>query len=224
MERTDAEAILRAHPEMLARGEITIFGLLMDRSGSMQRYGDTPRAVINGHIGKLQLDANADGALGFVVTFADDSRWDIPPQPLAAMPLMSSYQAEGNTKLYETVLKALRELMALKGKFLAQGVKVNLILTVFTDGEDSYNIRSIIDELVQTSGLALEAQAKLELIGIGHPAKAIARAMGFPPQDAVQIEGSEEAMHRTMAGVTQRTHITMMGCSVPSTPAPPSSH
>lgn len=225
MSNHSADQIILAHPEFLSKGEVTIFGLIMDRSGSMRQRDDVPRTAINEHIKTLKTHPNADSALGFVMTFADDARFDIPPQPLKGMPFMPEYESDGNTFLYGTTLQALKEMLSLKAKWETRGVKVNLILAVFTDGEDSFNSTECIDELVKTTAQALEAQAQLVLVGIGHPAKEIARVMGFPPQDAVQIAGTPQAVRQSMTGFTQQTYRTMTGIrSVPSTPVPPSSH
>lgn len=223
MKHTDAEAILKSHPGLLAKAEIAIFGLIMDRSGSMERYDDVPRTAINEHITKLKAHPQADSAIGFVLTFADSSKFEIEPQWLKGMPSMPEYLPEGNTRLYATVLEAIRSMLSLKAEAEKSGVRANMILTVFTDGDDNRSTECR-EELVRLSGEALEAGIELILVGIGYPAKHIAQKMGFPPQSAIQIAGSKEAVRNTMVGVTHRTHITMMGCSAPPTPIPPSSH
>ena len=215
--------IILAHPELLAKGEITVFCLIMDRSGSMRQHGDAPRKAINEHIKSLQTHPNASSAFGFVVTFADNSRYDIEPQPLVGMPELEAYDADGGTMLFSTVIKALDELLKLKAKGESLGLKVNLDLTVFTDGEDTER-PSRSEELIRLAASALEAHAHLMLCAIGRDKESMARKMGFPPQDAVQIAGTAQAIRQTMMGVTRRTHVTMMGCTpVPSSTPDPSS-
>jgi len=225
--KNDTEQIILAHPEILAKGEITICGLIMDRSGSMQRFGDTPRTAINEHISKLKAHPNADNALGFVMTFADDSRFDLEPQPLKDMPLLPEYRSDGNTWLYGTVLEALQAMLKLKAQAGERGVKANMIMAVFTDGEDNESSGSRA-KLVKVSGQALEQGLELILVGIGMPAKEIAQDMGFPPQCAMQIAGTMHAVRQTMTHITSRTCDTMTGScgfpSRPSTPTPSSSH
>lgn len=204
----------------------TIFGLVMDRSGSMARFGDTPQTAINEHIGSLKTNPNAGNAVGFVIAFAEDVQLPIPPQPLASMPRLDDYAPTGcATLLYRTVLAALKELLEMQAKAQAGGGKANIILTVFTDGQDNDPDESARIELYDLSGQALEKGLDLQVIGIGTSGESIAQAMGFPPKCAATIAPEKAAIRHTMMGVTQRTHMTMtgLGQSVPSTPTPPSS-
>lgn len=220
-----ADEMILAHPDILAKREITIFGVIMDRSGSMLRYGDVPRTAINKHIQVLQAHPNADSAFGFVMTFSDTARFDIEPQPLNSMPTLGEYKSEGNTMLYATVFVALKALLERKTIFEAKGLKVNLDLAVFTDGDDNLS-QDMREQLVSLAGEALEAGAHLNLVAIGMDKLRMASEMGFPPQDAVQLARNASAIGQTMIGVTRRTYTTMTGFgrSAPSTPVPPSSH
>lgn len=221
------EGIIKLGDAALASCFTTIFGLVMDRSGSMRRFGDTPEKAINEHISTLQAIPEAGTALGFVVEFADDIRLSIPPQPLPDMPKLTGYAAEGSaTRLYGTVLAALKQLLELQAKTEAVGGQANLILTVFTDGQDNASSPEEQTELKELCGLALEKGLDLQVIGIGTSGQRIAHAMGFPPKVAVTIAPEPEAIRHTMAGVTQRTYatITGFGTAAPSTPLPPSSH
>ncbi|MBI5654902.1 VWA domain-containing protein [Candidatus Uhrbacteria bacterium] len=223
--KNNAEQIILASIEALAKGEITIFAIIMDRSGSMNQHGDVPREAINKHITTLKAHPNAGNAVGFVITFADTSTFDIPPQLLKDMPLLPEYDSNGNTLLYGTVLQALKAMLDLKSRSEAKGFKVNLDLTVFTDGGDNLSPDKQ-EELIQTSAKALEAGAHLCLVAIGLDKDKVSRDMGFPPKDAEEIARDRNAIGTSMIGVTQRTYRTMTGVgrSVPSTPVPPSSH
>lgn len=214
--------IIRLDPAVLGRGEISVCGLIMDRSGSMRRFGREPLAAINEHLRNLKREPQAAQTIGFVMTFADDHRFDLEPQPLADMPELEDYGPQGNTKLYGTVLEALKAMLKLKAQGEAQGTAVRMILAVFTDGEDNKS-QNDQRELVKLSGQALEAGAELILVGLGQPAEIIAQGMGFPPDSAVQAAATPEAVRRTMLGVTQRTRMTITGLGVPvRTKTPPS--
>lgn len=218
--------IIKLEGAQLAASFTTIFCLVMDRSGSMMRFGDTPKKAINEHVATLQQNPNAGQAMGFVVEFAEDIRTSIPPQPLPEMPPLKSYQADGTaTRLFGTVLAALKQLLELQAKTEALGGQVNLILTVFTDGQDNASSPEEQQGLKELCGLALEKGLDLQVIGIGTSGQRIAHAMGFPPKVAVTIAPEPEAIRHTMAGVTQRayTTITGFGTAAPSTPLPPSS-
>jgi hypothetical protein len=211
----------------LAASFTTVFCLVMDRSGSMRRFGDTPEKAINDHISTLQKSPGAASAMGFVVEFAEDIQTPIPPQPLPQMPALEGYSPTGRaTRLYGTALAALKQLLELEAKTQALGGKVNLILTIFTDGQDNASSDEEQQELKELCGLALEKGLDLQVIGIGTSGQAVARAMGFPPKCAVTIAPEATAIRHTMVGVTQRayTTITGFGAPVPSTPVPPSSH
>ncbi len=220
------DQIIRLGCAGLASSFTTIFGLVMDRSGSMQRFGDAPEKAINDHIVSLQADPNAGNAIGFVIAFADDVELPIPPQPLAGMPRLTGYSPTGSaTRLYGTVLTALKEMLELQSKAQSKGADTGLILTVFTDGQDNASTEEERVELCELSGQALEKGLDLLVVGIGTPGEDIALKMGFPPKCAVTIEAQAAAIRETMVGVTRRTCMTMtgMGRSVPATPTPPPS-
>jgi len=101
------------------------------------------------------------------------------------MPELTDYVPNGNTKLYGTVLETFKAMLKLKAEGESHGAVVRMILAVFTEGEDNVS-QEDRTELVRISGEALEAGVELILVGLGRPAKQIARYMGFPADGATR--------------------------------------
>jgi len=139
------------------------------------------------------------------------------------MPELTDYVPNGNTKLYGTVLETFKAMLKLKAEGELHGAVVCMILAVFTEGEDNVS-QADRTEPVHASKEALEAGVEFILVSLGQPAEQIARCMSFPPDGAIQVAATPEAMRQTMSGVTHRTHLTMTDYGAPVTSTPLSLH
>lgn len=177
--------------------------IVLDRSGSMGAYGETPQRAVNGHIDTLRRATNAKYWVS-VVTFADYALVEIPLTRVASVQPMTRYRADGSTLLWRTVKHVLSQLIGGYQRLdpTAQR-KVRVFVAVFSDGEDNQSPKPHYPVALQKeSSRALQLGLGLKAIGIGIDGQQLARDMGFPEQDAVTVEASSHGIDEATTHTT----------------------
>ncbi len=202
---------------------LTLAMLLLDRSGSMNDFGDAPLKAANECLEVLKNKPGADRTYAGVWTFCEVVTNDIPIQPLCDLQPLQKYIARGGTALYDAVGEALRQALEIQAfADRVHGIKIHTSLSVITDGDDLHSRMPHARELTFAQH-AKDAKFDLMAIGIGIDHKRLARNLGFDPRNCHTVDA-------TAAGVRRATHMTsvmfshtMMGVQPQDTP-PPSSN
>src|SRR3989338_393307 len=200
--------------------EKTFSILILDSSGSMQRFGFTPIEVANKHVQAL-ADANDGREYYFgLVTFANMAKVEIGLSPVADIIPLEIYHPSGGTRLWETVYSVIDRLLNFLSPFsLFDRQKIQIAISVITDGEDNMSDRERFPEILQRKAKEIQNLGwKLLCYGIGIDAEKTAKNMGFPldPSLTVRIEPTHEGVRGTSIHMTQ----TIRGTWVPKNEPP----
>jgi len=186
-------------------GITTIALLVMDESGSMERFGAAPIQAIERLLAEQRASPFAATTAVGVMTFAETLRVRISIVGVRATSDLPHYEPDGRTKLFA----CLRDLIApLRGLALPKEV----VVATFTDGEDN---RSSGESLLELRRHAADARADgwtFLTFGFGVDAAELARTMGFPddPAHARTMGASAASVHRS---VEYASRITSMRAS-----------
>ena len=210
-----APATFEAQAEQLVPSErgMAMCLLLLDRSGSMQAHGDTPRLSANELIDTLSNAPGAEQPLFALLTFGDTVTVDgAPVRADKAMPL-ESYIAKGSTALYQASHDALTLGIAFRD-FTQQhfGAPARIAISLISDGADTASGEMAEDarrlaEIGRGHGIVLQA------IGLGIDAKALAVDLGFAPDLAHTVPSSKTGVKASIRRTSATFSATMMGAS-----------
>jgi hypothetical protein len=192
----------------------TLAVLVMDCSTSMRRFRDEPRALLNRMIRQLQSARGAPATFLAVFAFNRLTRLLIKPQPLMLVTQIETIELSRGTRLYGTVAEVLTQTIEFRDDRARVGHTPNILVSVFTDGENTLSQDSISD----TRRLAKEARRRdiqLDVIGLGVDGRQIARHMGFSGDSSVHGEATSDSLSTSIGLVTERT-TTMMGLGAAS--------
>lgn len=222
-------ALIHEPSDALDRAGLTLAILVMDESGSMERYGDAPRRALNRYLQGLRESPVADHTAVMLATFSRSLRSDAGLLFAHEHPNFDAYLPDDQTRLYASVRDILRPLMAeLKSgvrpphrhgaRELRWHRRVDVLLAVYTDGEDNLSTRGDRVELTELAGRALKRGWQLLTFGYGVDAKRIAKKMGFPhsADHARTMIADERSIHQSMAFTLTRTIVTATGVPLPS--------
>ena len=215
----DPFALIHQPSDALDRTGLTIVILMMDESASMERYGDAPQSALNGFLQSLRENPVADHTAAMLMTFSRNCRSDAGLRFVRELPEIESYLPDDQTRLYASVRDVMRPLLA----ELANGGRplnrrVDVLLAVYTDGEDNLSTPGDRAELTELASQARERGWQLLTFGYGVDAKRIANKMGFPhdADHARTLIGDECGIHHSMVITLSRTVITAAGVPLPS--------
>jgi len=204
-----ARASLHSHQPNLLKPQTgsTLALLLLDRSGSMHCYGQTPRLAANECIQVVQAVDGSENATLAVFTFGNEVTLDVRPQPVRSVKPIETYVPDGGTKLYEAVYAALFVALEFQSVAASQGSNVNVAISVISDGQDTASDIKYIAQQRELARQARERGFKLQVIGIGVDSRAMAQDLGF-----------EETLSRTVkpteAGVREAAEETSVLFSI----------
>jgi len=203
----------------------TLVILLLDRSGSMQEHGQTPRISANENLQQLKSMPGAERTQMSIWTFAHDATVDIPPQPLLSIEELKHYEASGGTALYHVVGEALRTGLEFEQFALeAYGSRISVAISVITDGHDTDPKRhQYHPRCLAFAKHAREHGFNLGVIGIGVDGPHIARQIGFEPGYSHSVENSQQGVRSATEHSSVLFSVTMMGAQPPPSSDPPSS-
>lgn len=222
---SQSNLMLASLPALAAMERVVISVLLLDRSGSMDHFGQKPREQVNRFLKELSQDENADQIMVGVMTFSDQMAIDVPLQNAQLCPQVPTYTASGGTALYHTAYETLGALMLLTNSRGNRGLKTDVLVNVFTDGEDTSSPQNLLPGL---RALCLEGRNRgwqLRVFGFGVDAVAIAADMGFidkihpqanPNCGGYTVEATAAGMeHSTIFVVQATSRTTVMGGGPP---------
>ncbi len=214
--------------------------LLLDRSGSMETFGDEPMKQVNSFLAEMAGDENAAVIVTGVATFANTHRFDLPFAHAHQRREMDRYKAAGSTLLHATVadyLQRLRELVELRD---AYDLKTTVMVNVLTDGEDTCSSHESASAVHRLGTECRQSDWHLRVFGFGVDGLSVARQLGFvggrhapasPNCGGSTVNATRDNFRHTITTVgqtvrtTTRTGMTMINFPPSSpVPPPPSSH
>jgi hypothetical protein len=182
---------------------------VMDCSTSMRRFKDEPRTLLNRMIRQLQAARGAPATFLAVFGFNRLTHLLIKPQPLMLVTPIETIELNRGTRLYGTVAEVLTQAIEFRDDRAKVGHKPNILVSVFTDGENTLSQDSISD----ARRLAKEARRRdiqLDVIGLGVDGRQIARHMGFSGDSSIFGEATSDSLNTSIGLVAERT-TTIMG-------------
>lgn len=204
--------------------------LMLDKSGSMSKYGQKPLVELNWQIAALKRMPGVENTMLMVYAFAEEAPQIIMlPVLLADAQPITSYMADGQrTRLVGSVGDALHTALWLYS--YAEGVygsKPLVVFSVISDGQDN---ASSPEDVERERSFVRDARARgfdLQVIGIGIEGPALARVLGFDERNAQTVAGNaagvQNASEQSIVFVSHTMSRTVVGDFV-SDPGPMGSH
>ncbi len=168
--------------------------MLLDRSGSMEQFGDTPRLAANECLQTLQAQPGVENAMGAIFTFAGGISLNVEPQPVKGIKPLTGYSAGGGTKLYEAVYGALYLATEYQTAAEVAGVDVSVAISVITDGDDTASGPGIHDKLLRLAETARDKNYMLQCLGIGVDSERLSKLLGFQPGYARTVASTAQGV------------------------------
>lgn len=170
--------------------------LLLDRSGSMHEFGQVPRKAANECIQTVQKAPGAENTAFALFTFGNEVSLDIQPQPIKSVGQLTGYTADGGTKLYEAVYVALYAALEFHGVADSQGKRVEVAISVISDGQDTASDPKYLEQMRELSHQARQRGFKLQVIGIGVDSTRLAQDLGFEEGLAHTLDPTDEGVRQ----------------------------
>ncbi len=201
-------AIVPAQTKITTGKATTIAVSILDESGSMEEYGNTPPEAMDAHHEALRKCDDGRQYLCAVITFASDNEVKIPLMPVEDFGMLEGYRPHAMTLLWETVNKTINDLLNFYRSRIPTELRddTRVVIGVFSDGDDNESDKSLQPEALQA--IAAEAQSlgwELLTFGIGIDAKELAKGMGFPTDDehAVTVVATPQGVRDATMSMTQ---------------------
>lgn len=187
-------------PDAFQASEVTLVGLLVDDSGSIDMANNTDAllAGVNGILTALKGSKNAGTILVHIKLL--NGRVVCPFVALQDAPLLDStnYSADGGTPLYDQYVVFAGTVMAKTKEFLDAGVVVRSVCCTVTDGSDQGSRRNTADDCRRiTESLLASETAVVGAMGIQLPGTDFARvfaSMGIRPDSIMLATADPKAI------------------------------
>jgi uncharacterized protein YegL len=171
--------------DALNTDDVTLVGLVLDESGSMEHLNRDVIEAYNTVLETLRGSKQADSLLLSTWSFSDQVKLHFSYTPVTMVqPLTAQdYNPSGGTALNDAVLHVMTGLVAYGQLLRNSGLRTRGIIVVFSDGDD--NSSKLPAQQVRTASAGLLAQETYTLAYAGFGAnqqqlQQIAQAIGFP--------------------------------------------
>ena len=180
--------------ELMTRPNTSIGILIIDESGSMQQHGDAPPKAVDKAVDTLKIIADGRTYYIGIVGFSDIMRVLQQIKPVDKITALQGYRANGNTRLFATVLDVLTFLL---GQLVRAADRVapdlSIAVGVFSDGADNLS-QSAQGLLHETVASVRPRGWALQTFGIGIDSKRLAQLLGFDPDIAITVKPNAEGL------------------------------
>jgi len=168
---------------------ITMSILLLDRSMSMAKFGDKPISAVNTHLNTMRkLQEEIEFYCG-VLFFAKKTKPMTKILPVGLLPNIKSEDCplESGSYLFESVNDTIKNLI--DHWDAPKESAPQIMIGVFSDGEDNSTNKHQQHELHQTAKIAIANGWDLLSFGFGIEGSELAERLGFPtdPDHAITI-------------------------------------
>ncbi len=186
---------------------LTFEATLLDASGSMREYRSAPRDAYAAAIASYRESSRGDRIVVSLDTFNNTSRSLISPCLASLAHVPEVIRTDGNTLLFQTVLKKLEDWLPAYHRAVEAGNHANVKIVVYTDGRDNLSTDLDWQMLQQRAAEARQAEWGLYVNAFGLDAAVIARSMGFPddPEHAVTMSATVESIHSAASRAASHT-------------------
>ena len=178
--------------------------VVMDRSASMEKFGDVPLRAINCYLQRLRQSAPAELLEVSVVVFDHATDTLVPMRPIADIQQLPLYASGQGTRLHGTVADVIERLTQRVLVEQSQGVTVSASVTVFTDGEDTSkppgkHLGRLRRAVVEAGDLGFQLIA----VGIGIDGTSLAKELWFPLNLANTVDADGVEILKAAQDVSQ---------------------
>jgi hypothetical protein len=178
--------------------------LVMDRSASMERYGNVPLRAINGYLDKLRTSQYAANLEVSIVIFDHATDTLISMRPVAQIKDVAPYKNGRGTRLYGTVADVVERLNQRILVEHEKGISATGSVVVFTDGEDTSvppgkHLSRMRRAVVEAGDLGFQ----LLSIGIGIDGLRLADELWFPAKFAYTVDPDGVELLKAAEDVSQ---------------------
>lgn len=182
-------AVTHAGLDDIANDEVTLVLRVIDETGSMQRFQNEVELADREMIAALKNSKASDQILMSTWLFNTSFKVLHGFVPLDdVLPLAGIYRPDDQTALYSAVYSALTDanagVVSYADTLSGSGIRVKVVVVVFTDGEDNYSdrlgvwpaqIKTVVSDLLKLENFLFSLVA----FGTGF-ARTAASEMGFP--------------------------------------------
>lgn len=152
--------------DLIPEDEVTLVSVIHDGSGSMYEARDVVVQSYEGLLDSLKGSKKAETILVSDWIFNDQANLVHDYMPVDQVPgLENTYDPDGSTALYDTVLKGLSGIVAYGQQLRSNGVRTKNVVVVFSDGGD--NVSRVDSAEVRKVTKALLAQETFVLAYVG---------------------------------------------------------
>jgi hypothetical protein len=202
-----------------------ISSIIMDRSSSMDRYGDMPHRALTEHVEGLKSIPREHQPEVMITLFDREAEILVPQKPVRKIRKVPQYKNGNGTRLHETIAETLEHLIAQAKKDQQQGFLRLISLAVFTDGFDTTKPAGA--HLDRLHSLVVESQGftfQLIAVGIGRSGITLAEELWFPPRLAMTVKEDGLELVKTTLSITSALSqsISLAASGIPNPPELPS--
>jgi len=166
----------------LATDKSTLICIVLDETGSMVDDRDMVVVAYNNMVEAMKGSKAADEMLISAFAFAEATRLIHSYLPLDLVPELTDYHPYGKTALFDATLDAFTGVVDYEQQLRAGGNRTQVIVGVFTDGDDNYS-QHIVSEVKAVSDSLIDQERyilSLVTFGLQGTAERMASEMGFP--------------------------------------------
>lgn len=190
----------------LAGDEVTLFGVVIDATGSMSPYRTDVIAGYNDMLQALRDSKAADSILMSTILFNTSSTLRHGYLSLQDVPNLdqNSYNPDSATALYDATLDAFTGIVAYGQQLRNGGIRTKCVIVVISDGEDNAS-RHATEAGVRTVALDLQNQEiyQLAFVYFGNNGQVVAQQMGFPANNVFNTTASPSEIRRALGTVSK---------------------
>lgn len=197
-------------PDDLETSDVTLFVLVVDRSGSMDGVSGEVVTAYNDLLQALKDSKAAESVLMSAWLFNSSPQVLHGYLALKDVPQMNQriYSADGGTALYKTVLDAFTSVVAYRQTLYDAGINTKVVVVVMTDGDDNDSGRITASQVATVARSLLDQEVytlALVAFGLTYQADRIAQNMGFPLQNVLKAGSDPSSIRRAMNTVSKST-------------------
>ncbi len=200
--------------EDLVSDETTLFCVVLDETLSMTPNRDAVVTAFGEMLKALKDSKASEKILMSVLAFNTQSRLIHGYLPLEMVPELTDYHPNSETALYDATLDALTSMIAYEQQLKSLGNRTQVVVVVFTDGEDicshhpASDVRQVAVELLTRETYVLSLVSFEQNPG-DEVGKQAAEAMGFP--NLLMAGSAAHDIRIAMGTVSQSVKQVSMG-------------
>jgi hypothetical protein len=193
----EAEVSPHLPTEEVENDHIFLFGIVRDRSGSMDGYQSPMKKSTQEFIESIKGSKQDDEILVSLTEF-DDKIDSYGYVNIDDMP--TNFQPRGATALYDAIIVAQKRLFDSNGggrmeEFTADGVRARGALVIFSDGYDN-DSQSSVNDAKRAIDILKKQEVMVAFVAFGGAAKGIAAQLGISAENTLETDATASDLRR----------------------------